>query len=155
SFEDAAYVTLGAIALQGVRIADVRLGENVAVIGLGLLGQLTVQILKATGCRVIGIDLDSAKVSLARDLGADLAVLRSEDVAGAVAAFTEGIGVDAVVITAATDSNDPIELAGEISRDRGTVSVVGAVKMDVPRRVYYEKELQLRLSRSYGPGRYD
>src|SRR5690606_38945492 len=71
------------------------------------------------------------------------------------AAFTEGIGVDAVVITAATDSNDPIELAGEISRDRGTVSVVGAVKMDVPRRVYYEKELQLRLSRSYGPGRYD
>lgn len=155
SFEDAAYVTLGAIALQGVRIADVRLGENVAVIGLGLLGQLTVQILKASGCRVIGIDLDPAKVSLARDLGADLAVLRSEDVAGAVAAFTEGIGVDAVVITAATESNDPIELAGEISRDRGTVSVVGAVKMDVPRRVYYEKELQLRLSRSYGPGRYD
>lgn len=155
SFEDASYVTLGAIALQGVRTAEVRLGESVAVIGLGLLGQLAVQILKAGGCRVIGIDLDHAKVALAVELGADAAVPRSEDVEGAIAAFTGGIGVDAVLITAAADSNDPTELAGEICRDRGIVSMVGAVKMEIPRKVYYEKELQLRLSRSYGPGRYD
>lgn len=155
SFEDASYVTLGAIALQGVRIAEARLGENVAVIGLGLLGQLTVQLLVASGCRVIGIDLDPSKVVLARELGADAAVLRSDDVEGAVEAFTSGVGVDAVIVTAAADTNDPTELAGVICRDRGVVTMVGAVRMDVPRKVYYEKELQLRLSRSYGPGRYD
>jgi predicted dehydrogenase/threonine dehydrogenase-like Zn-dependent dehydrogenase len=155
SFEDASYVTVGAIALHGIRVADVRLGENVAVIGLGLLGQLTVQMLKATGCRVIGIDLDATKVALARELGADAAVTRTDDVAGAVLAFSDGIGADAVIVTAATSSNDPIELAGEICRDRGRVSMVGAVGMDMPRKVYYEKELDLRLSRSYGPGRYD
>jgi polar amino acid transport system substrate-binding protein len=155
SFEDASYVTLGAIALQGVRIADVKLGERVAVIGLGLLGQLSVQILKAAGCRVIGIDLDPAKTALALELGADACVLRSDDVAAALDAFTGGHGADAVVVAAAADSNDPIELAGEIARDRAVVSMVGAVRMDIPRKVYYEKELQLRLSRSYGPGRYD
>ncbi len=155
SFEDASYVTLGAIALQGVRVADVRLGENVAVIGLGLLGQLSVQLLKAAGCRVMGIDLDPAKVALALEMGAEAAIVRTEDVRGAVDAFTRGVGVDAVVIAAATDSNDPTELAGDICRERGRVSMVGAVKMDVPRKVYYEKELELRLSRSYGPGRYD
>jgi predicted dehydrogenase len=155
SFEDAAYVTLGAIALQGVRIADLRLGERVAVIGLGLLGQLAVQILHASGCHVIGIDLDRSKVALARELGAEASVARSDDVQAAVAGFTGGIGVDAVLITAATSSNDPIELAGEISRDRGRVSLVGAVRMDVPRESFYMKELELRLSRSYGPGRYD
>jgi predicted dehydrogenase/threonine dehydrogenase-like Zn-dependent dehydrogenase len=155
SFEEAAFVTLGAIALQGVRTAEVRLGEAVAVIGLGLLGQLTVQILKAAGCRVVAVDLDPAKVALARAHGADLGVLRGEDVAGAVNQFTAGCGVDAVIITAAAETNDPTELAGEIARDRAVVSMVGAVKMDVPRKVYYEKELQLRLSRSYGPGRYD
>jgi predicted dehydrogenase/threonine dehydrogenase-like Zn-dependent dehydrogenase len=155
SFEEAAFVTLGAIALQGVRTAEVRLGESVAVIGLGLLGQLTIQILKAAGCRVVGIDLDPAKTELARAHGADLGVLRGDDVEGAVAQFTSGCGVDAVIITAAAETNDPTELAGEIARDRAVVSMVGAVKMDVPRKVYYEKELQLRLSRSYGPGRYD
>jgi predicted dehydrogenase/threonine dehydrogenase-like Zn-dependent dehydrogenase len=155
SFEDASYVTVGAIALHGIRVADVRLGENVAVIGLGLLGLLTVQMLKATGCRVIGVDLDAAKVALARELGADAAVARTDDVAGAVLAFTDGVGADAVIVTAATSSNDPIELAGELCRDRGRVSMVGAVGMSMPRKVYYEKELDLRLSRSYGPGRYD
>lgn len=155
SLEDASYVTLGAIALQGVRVADVRLGESVAVIGLGLLGQLTVQILKANGCRVVGVDLDPAKVEQAVRLGADAAVRRSDDVLAAVAHFTDGVGVDAVIVTAATESNDPIELAGELCRDRGRVSMVGAVKMDIPRKVYYMKELELRLSRSYGPGRYD
>jgi predicted dehydrogenase/threonine dehydrogenase-like Zn-dependent dehydrogenase len=155
SFEDASYVTLGAIALQGVRVAEPRLGETVAVIGLGLLGQLTVQILRAAGCRVVGIDLDPTKVQLAREMGAELAVLRTDDVHAAVEAFTEGVGADGVIVTAAADSNDPVELAGELCRDRGIVSMVGAVKMDIPRKVYYHKELALRLSRSYGPGRYD
>lgn len=155
SLEDAAYVTVGAIALHGVRTADCRFGESVVVLGLGLLGQLTVQILRAQGCRVLGVDLDAAKVSLALELGADVAVLRSEDVHAAVTAFTNGRGADAVVIAAAADSNDPIELAGEVARDRACVTVVGAVKMDIPRSVYYHKELELRISRSYGPGRYD
>lgn len=155
SFEDASYVTLGAIAVQGVRVAEVRLGEAVAVIGLGLLGQLVVQVLAAAGCRVIGIDLDPAKVALARELGAEAAVVRTDDVPGAVAVFTGGRGADAVVIAAATDSDDPVELAGEIARDRAVVAMVGTTGMKVPRKVYYEKELQLRLSRSYGPGRYD
>jgi threonine dehydrogenase-like Zn-dependent dehydrogenase len=155
STDDAAYVTLGAIALHGVRVANVRLGDNVVVIGLGLLGQLTVQILKSSGCRVFGVDLDPAKVTLARELGADDGRARTDDVERAVLAFSSGAGADAVLITAAANSNDPIELAGALARDRATVTVVGAVNIDVPRKVYYEKELQLRLSRSYGPGRYD
>ncbi len=155
SFDEAAFVTLGAIALQGVRTAEVKLGDAVAVIGLGLLGQLTVQILKAAGCRVIGIDLEASKVALAVEFGCDAAVLRGGDVESAVKRFTDSFGADCVIVTAAADTNDPIELAGAIARDRAIVSMVGAVRMDVPRKVYYEKELQLRLSRSYGPGRYD
>ncbi|MDX2034592.1 MAG: bi-domain-containing oxidoreductase [Blastocatellia bacterium] len=155
SFDEAAFVTLGAIALQGVRTAEVKLGDTAAVIGLGLLGQLTVQILKAAGCRVIGIDLEQAKIDLARAFGADEVVRRSEDVERRIAEFTDGHGVDAVIVAAAADTNDPIELAGVIARDRAIVSMVGAVRMEIPRKIYYEKELQLRLSRSYGPGRYD
>ncbi len=155
SFDEAAFVTLGAIALQGVRTAELKLGDSAAVIGLGLVGQLTVQILKAAGCRVIGIDLDSARIELARALGADAAVSRNGDVLEAVAQFTGGYGVDAIVMTAAAETSDPIELAGTLARDRAIVSVVGAAPLDVPRKIYYEKELQLRLSRSYGPGRYD
>ncbi len=155
SFDEAAFVTIGAIALQGVRTAEVKLGDSVAVIGLGLLGQLTLQILKAAGCRVIGVDLDQSRIGLARVLGIDAAFQRSDDVEGAVSQFTDGHGADAVIVTAAAETNDPIELAGLIARDRAIVSMVGAVRMDVPRKVYYEKELQLRLSRSYGPGRYD
>ena len=155
TFDEAAFVTLGAIALQGVRTAEVKLGDSVAVIGLGLLGQLTVQILKAAGCRVIGIDLEASKVALAAEFGCDAGVLRGDDVEFAVKQFTDNFGADAVIVTAAADTNDPIELAGVIARDRAIVSMVGAVRMDIPRKVYYEKELQLRLSRSYGPGRYD
>ena len=125
------------------------------MIGLGLLGQLTTQMLKAAGCRVIGIDLDAAKTELAGANGADLVLQRSQDVEASIDAFTNGYGADAIIVTAAADTNDPIELAGAIARDRAIVSMVGAVRMDIPRKVYYEKELQLRLSRSYGPGRYD
>ena len=155
-FESAAFTVLGAVALQGVRRAELTLGENVAVIGLGLIGQLTLQILGGYGCKVVGIDIDEAKVKLALDLGVDCTAVRGkDDVLKIIEEFSNGYGVDAVLITAATESNDPIELAGKISRDKGRVVVVGAVKMDIPRRVFYEKELDLRISRSYGPGRYD
>jgi predicted dehydrogenase len=153
TFEDASYATLGSIALQGVRQADLRLGESVAVIGLGLLGLLTVQLLKASGCRVVGSDLDPAKCALAKELGADDAV--TDGFAEATAALTDGYGVDAAIITAATKSNEPIEAAAEVCRPKGRVVVVGLVGMDVPRDPFYKKELDLRLSMSYGPGRYD
>jgi predicted dehydrogenase/threonine dehydrogenase-like Zn-dependent dehydrogenase len=155
TFDEAAFVTLGAIALQGVRTAEAKLGDAVAVIGLGLVGQLTVQMLKAAGCFVIAIDLDSSKVELARASGADLGVVRGEDVRSAVDRATDGFGADSVIIAAAAESNDPIELAAEIARDRAIISMVGAVGMNIPRKPYFDKELQLRLSRSYGPGRYD
>ncbi|HEY2028139.1 MAG TPA: bi-domain-containing oxidoreductase [Myxococcales bacterium] len=153
--DTAAFVTLGAIALQGVRIAQPTLGETFAVIGLGLIGQLVAQLLRASGCRVIGIDLDDRKVALAKELGATTAVNRGGDVAKVVSDLTGGRGVDGVLITAATSSNDPVALAGDLSRDRARVVVVGAVGMDVPRRPYYDKELSFFQSRSYGPGRYD
>ena len=154
SFEAGAFATVGAIALQGIRQAEVVVGDNVAVVGLGLLGQLTVQMLKTAGCRVMGIDLDASRVQLAMDGGADYACHNDDAIAHAVS-FTNGRGFDAVIITAATSSNGPVELAGEIARDRAIISAVGVFRMDLPRKVYYEKELDFRLSRSYGPGRYD
>lgn len=153
-FEEASFVTLGAIALQGVRQAEPRLGDRIAVIGLGLLGQLTVQLLKASGCRVLGSDLDPSKLQLARQFGADQAVTTG-DLIQAAQTFSEGHGVDAVIITASTKDNGPIEAAGAIVRKKGRVVVVGAVGMQVPREPFYNKELELRLSMSYGPGRYD
>ena len=154
SFDEGAFGTLGAIALQGVRLAEPALGEAVAVIGLGLLGQLTVQLLKANGCRVIGIDLDQSKFELAIELGAEICSTPT-DAQAAVAEWSRGRGADAVLITAGTPSNDPVELAGQISRQKGRVIVVGMVGMDVPRSIYFAKELTLQISMSYGPGRYD
>ncbi len=151
--EDASFTTLGAIALQGVRQAEVALGERVVVIGLGLLGLLTVQILKAAGCMVLGSDLDPERCRLAEDLGADSAV--EGNPIEAALAFSGGRGADAVIITAAAKSNQPIETAAETARAKGRVVVVGLVGMDVPRDPFYRKELELRLSMSYGPGRYD
>ena len=155
SFEEASFTTLGAIALQGVRQAEPLLGESVAVIGLGLLGQITVALLKANGCRVIGLDIDTSQFDLAREFGAD--EVATSDAAGeaAVASFTRGIGADAVIITAATGSNGPMESAIRMARQRGRVVVVGAVGMDIPRSPFYEKELDITISCSYGPGRYD
>jgi predicted dehydrogenase/threonine dehydrogenase-like Zn-dependent dehydrogenase len=155
SFEAAAFTTVGAIALQGVRIADVRLGEVVVVIGLGLIGLLTVQLLKAAGCRVLGLDLNPARCQLASTLGCDVATTDHRRFTERTLSCTEGHGADAVIITAGTKSNAPIELAAELCREKGRAVAVGAVNMDVPRRPFYEKELELRLSRSYGPGRYD
>lgn len=154
-FDEAAFATLGAVALHGIRTAEVKLGDLVAVIGLGLLGQLTVQLLKAAGCRVLGLDIDASRAALARDLGADA-------VANSAAAFRDfcvemshGAGVDSVLITAETSSSDPVNLAGAIARDRAIVVAVGTVGIDIERKAYYEKELDFRISRSYGPGRYD
>ncbi|MAU09929.1 MAG: oxidoreductase [Anaerolineaceae bacterium] len=154
SHDAAAFTTLGAIALQGIRLADIQLGHHVAVIGLGLLGQLTIQMLKAAGCQVLGIDINPQRVELAREMGANDACV-NEAAVGRTGLFTGGYGFDAVLITADTSSDEPVALAGELARDKGVVVAVGAVGMHIPRKVYYEKELDFRISRSYGPGRYD
>jgi polar amino acid transport system substrate-binding protein len=157
SFEEASFTTLGAIALQGVRQAKPRLGDKICVIGLGLLGQLTVQLLKANGCRVFGIDLSQSLLETAIANGADAAMLRGDsNLSEATSNFNNGHGFDSIIITAAAPTNDPIELSAELCRKKGKVVVVGAVKMDVPRDPhFYRKELDLRMSCSYGPGRYD
>lgn len=154
--KNACFTTVGSIAMQGVRNADVRVGENVVVVGLGLIGLITVQILKASGCRVFGIDLDESKVKLAKELGADVALSRNTpNIEESVRQFSRGIGADVTIIAAATRSNDPVDFAGKITRERGKVVIVGLVGMDIPREEYYNKEIELRVSRSYGPGRYD
>lgn len=156
-FDEACFTTLGSIALQGIRQANPTLGENVCVIGLGLLGQITCQLLKANGCNVFGIDVSAAMVNLAEKTGAAKALTRQdENLITATDNFTHGYGFDKVIITAGALTNDPVELAGQISRKKGTVVVVGAVKMDIPRDpYYYRKELEIKMSCSYGPGRYD
>ena len=155
SFEAGAFGTLGAIALQGVRLAEPTLGESVVVIGLGLVGQLTVQLLKANGCRVFGLDLDPARVSLAMELGADRAIVSGDDAPSEIEKWTRGRGADAVLITAATDSNQPVELAARVSRLKGRVIIVGMTGLDIPRQPFFSRELKLIISMSYGPGRYD
>jgi predicted dehydrogenase/threonine dehydrogenase-like Zn-dependent dehydrogenase len=154
-FDEAAFTTVCSIAMQGVRQADVRVGEQVAVIGLGLIGLITVQLLKASGCRVIGLDVVSRNFDLAQALGCDQCAISSREAVSAVQSFTRGYGADAVVITAATTSNEPVELAIQCARKRGTVVAVGAVGMNIPRSPFYEKEINFRMSCSYGPGRYD
>lgn len=155
TLEEAAFTTLGAVALHGIRTAGVKLGESVAVIGLGLVGQLTSQLLKAAGCTVIGLDTDSTRSRLALDLGADVACFSVENFQTACLQLSAGRGVDAVLITAETPTSDPVNLAAQVARDRGVIVAVGTVGMDLERKPYYEKELEFRVSRSYGPGRYD
>ena len=151
---DASFVTVGSIALQGVRQTSPLLGEKIAVMGLGLIGQLTVQLLKANGCKVIGSDIDPDKLQLAKKLGAD-EVCHAGELIKKANEFSDGYGVDAVIITASAMTNQLVADAGEISRMRGRVVIVGLVGMDIPRDIYYKKELTLKLSMSYGPGRYD
>ena len=155
--EEAAFTTLGAIALQGIRQANPKLGEKVCVIGLGLLGQITCQLLKANGCNVFGIDLNEALVALAIKNSTSQALSRNDaNLITACENFTNGYGFDSVIITAAAPSNDPIELSSEIVKKKGDIIIVGAVKMDIARDPYfYRKELNLKMSCSYGPGRYD
>jgi predicted dehydrogenase/threonine dehydrogenase-like Zn-dependent dehydrogenase len=154
-FEEAAFTTLGAVALHGARNAEVKLGDIVAVIGLGLLGQLTVQILKAAGCCVLGMDISPERAQLALRLGADAVSTLSSGFEDLCLQHSARHGADAVIITAQTASNDPVNLAGAVARHRAVVVAVGTVAMDIPRRFFYEKELDFRVSRSYGPGRYD
>jgi predicted dehydrogenase/threonine dehydrogenase-like Zn-dependent dehydrogenase len=155
SFDEAAFTTLGAVALHGARNADVKLGDIVAVIGLGLLGQLTVQILKAAGCCVLGMDISAERAELAVRLGADAVSTSSTGFQDLCLQHSSGHGADSVLITAQTESNDPVNLGGVVARNRAVVVAVGTVAMDIPRRSFYEKELDFRVSRSYGPGRYD
>lgn len=152
----AAFTTIAAIALQGIRQADLRLGENCVVIGLGLIGQLTLQMLKAAGVRAIGIDIDAKQVEMAKANGAEFAYQRdTAELDTIIAEATNGFGTDAVIITAGTSSLDPVEFAGAIARKKGKVIIVGAVPTGFSRKHYFKKELDLRMSSSYGPGRYD
>jgi predicted dehydrogenase/threonine dehydrogenase-like Zn-dependent dehydrogenase len=151
--EQAAFTTLGAIAMHGFRLAAPQIGEKVVVIGMGLLGLLAAGIARAAGCKVLGVDTSQSRVDLANQMGFQC-VLRKEAEA-ACSAFTSGIGTDVILICADTPSDDPIDLSARIARDRAVVVAVGAVGMKIPRKLYYEKELDFRISRSYGPGRYD
>ncbi len=152
SWEAGAFAMLGAIALHGVRRAGAGLGEVVAVLGLGLLGQLTVQLLRSAGCQVLAHDIAAPRVALARRLGADAAALTADEARAAALRLTHGAGVDAVIVTAATASNAPLELAADLARMRATVVMVGVTGMHVPRRAFWKKELALLLSRASGPG---
>jgi predicted dehydrogenase/threonine dehydrogenase-like Zn-dependent dehydrogenase len=154
-FEEAAFATLGAVALHGIRTSEVKLGDLVAVIGLGVLGQLTVQLLKAAGCHVLGLDINPARAELAHHLGTDAIAVSVADFRDLCLERSQGAGVDSVLIAAETPSSEPVNLAGAIARDRAIVVAVGTVGIEIERKAYYEKELDFRISRSYGPGRYD
>ncbi|MEE2679554.1 MAG: bi-domain-containing oxidoreductase [Myxococcota bacterium] len=155
ALDQAAFATVGAIALQGLRLAAPSLGETAVVVGLGLIGQLAVQLLRANGCRVLGVDPDATRVKHALDQGADWGL--APDAAGESwqQEATGGHGADLALVTAASGDSAPIALAGELCRRKGRISVVGAMPMELDRRTFYEKELELRVSMSYGPGRYD
>jgi threonine dehydrogenase-like Zn-dependent dehydrogenase len=156
SYEEAAFTVIGAIALQGIRLVNPTFGETVVVTGLGLIGLLAVQLLKANGCRVIGIDFDKRKVELAQRLGVEaFAVEADSDVPKLIQDKTNGIGADAVLITASTKSNEVIGQAAQMSRKRGRIVLVGVIGLDMQRSDFYEKELTFQVSCSYGPGRYD
>lgn len=152
----ASTVTLGAIAMQGVRRAQPTLGETFVVVGLGILGQITAQMLSANGCRVIGIDLDPRRIQLALDNGMDIGINPAlENYVERALKFTDGLGADAVIVTAATESNQVISDAMQACRKKGRVVLVGDVGLDLNRADFYKKELDFLISTSYGPGRYD
>ena len=155
SDDEAAFTTVGAIAMQGLRLAEPKLGETFVVLGLGLIGQIMVQLLQANGCRVIATDLDGSLVKRAADSYGAHAVGPGDDLTRICADLTAGHGVDGVLVCAGTSSNQPIESCGAITREKGRVVVVGAVRMDIPREDYFKKEISVVISRSYGPGRYD
>jgi predicted dehydrogenase/threonine dehydrogenase-like Zn-dependent dehydrogenase len=152
----ASFTTIASIAMQGYRQTQSQIGENIAVIGLGLLGQILIQIINANGCRAFGFDISERKCSLALENGAYFAeVVSKTNFEEEISSLTNGFGCDSVIITTGTSSNDPILLAGKISRDKAKIVDIGITKMDLPWDLYYHKELDFRFSRSYGPGRYD
>ena len=154
--EEAAFTVLGAIALQGIRLVQPTLGETVVVTGLGLIGLVAVQLLRANGCRVLGLDFDAEKLELARTFGAEVVNLAAgQDPVAAAHMFTRGRGVDAVIITASTKSNEPVHQAAQMCRKRGRIVLVGVTGLELSRADFFEKELSFQVSCSYGPGRYD
>src|SRR5271155_3242308 len=155
SAEEAAFSAIGAVAVQGIRLGGCVFGETVAVVGAGLLGVLAIQMLRAAGCRVIAIEMDVERAKKAEEYGANLSLIASESSAPESAMRFSRYGVDAVIITAESQSNAPITLAAKIARDRGRIVVVGNISLDVDRDLLFQKELSVVVSRSYGPGRYD
>lgn len=155
SDESAAFTVVGAIGLQGLRLIQPTLGETIVVTGLGLIGLLTIQLLRANGCKVIGIDIDPNKLTLAREMGALALNAAEQDVVATVTEYTQGRGVDAVVLTLASDSNEPIHQAAQMCRKRGRIVLVGVTGLELSRADFFEKELTFQVSCSYGPGRYD
>ncbi|MEQ8363059.1 MAG: bi-domain-containing oxidoreductase [Cyclobacteriaceae bacterium] len=156
SNEDAGFTVIGSIGLQGIRLINPTFGETIAVIGLGLIGLITCQLLKANGCNVIGFDFDESKVSLAESFGVKaFRVSRDNDPVKIGLEYTKGVGVDGVIITASTPSDDVISQAAQMSRKRGRIVLVGVIGLDIKRSDFYEKELSFQVSCSYGPGRYD
>lgn len=154
--ESAAFTVLGSIGLQGIRLANPTLGESVVVIGAGLIGLVTIQLLVANGCRVLAIDFDESKLALAQEFGAEVCnPSKGEDPVASGIAFSRGSGVDAVLITASTQSSDPVSQAANMSRQRGRIVLVGVTGLELNRSEFYEKELSFQVSCSYGPGRYD
>lgn len=155
SYEEASFAVIGSIGLQGIRLANPSFGETFVVVGLGLIGLLTAQLLLANGCNVIGFDFDSNKVDLAKKLGVKAFVASSVDVVKTVESLTNGVGADAVIITASTKSNEVISQAANMSRKRGRIILVGVIGLELNRAEFYKKELTFQVSCSYGPGRYD
>ena len=156
SLESAACTTVGAIALHGVRQGNAQIGDVVVVLGLGLVGQFCVQLLIASGCKVLGVDFDPARLELAARLGAhQVSQTDRHEASSKLAEMSGGMGADVVLITAASSGPEPVHLAAELARDRARIVAIGTTALDLPREIFYKKELELRMSRSYGPGRYD
>jgi threonine dehydrogenase-like Zn-dependent dehydrogenase len=156
SFEEAAYVALGGIAMEAVRLAKTEFGYKVGIIGLGLLGQLTVQILRAAGCHVFASDISERKCELASQSGAEsVALIGKDDPIAVSKEFSHGEGLDAVIIFASTESNEPLVQAADLCRERGRIIAGGLVGLNIPRDVFYKKELDFAVSRAWGPGMYD
>jgi predicted dehydrogenase/threonine dehydrogenase-like Zn-dependent dehydrogenase len=155
SYADGAFATIGAIAMHGFRISECSLGSNVVVVGLGLIGQLVMRLAAAAGCQVIGLDLLEGPVMRIQDAGGEALVDKGEETSRAIWSRFEGAGADAVIVTAATSSSEPVMRSTSLLRDRGAIVVVGDVGLDIDRRPFYEQELELRFARSYGPGRYE
>ena len=155
SDQDASFTVLGAVALQGIRLIKPTLGERIVVIGLGLVGLMTVQLLKANGCRVLGIDFEQEKLDLAKKFGAETVNLNKEDPLKIADIFSRGRGVDAVLVTASTSSDEPIHQAAQMCRKRARIVLVGVTGLNISREDFYKKELTFQVSASYGPGRYD
>ena len=155
SYDSAAFIALGGIALEAVRMARTSLGETVVVIGLGLLGQIAVQLLRAAGCHVIGMDLNPGKAKLAQEYGAEAVATDYQQLVSLCQHRTTSHGADAVIILAATPSNEPLQRSAEVCRERGRVVAAGLVGLEIPRKAFYEKELEFVVSRAWGPGVYD